>query len=106
MDEQRVNPFCSSHVHNEQSIAELRGIVLKLTEGMAQVRESMVQLTEAFKNLERVDKRLDRLEELHRVDSGKQQERLEGLERNVYKAGGIIAGILLILEVGFKFWGK
>ena len=108
MDEQkeRRSTFCSSHTYNEQALGELRIIVVKLTEGVTQVRESMIQLTEAFKYLDRVDKRLDRLEEQHGIDSSKQRERLEVLEKNVYKAGGIIAAILLMMEIGFKFFGR
>jgi uncharacterized coiled-coil protein SlyX len=97
--------YCASHVHNEQSIAELKTIVSKLNDGMGQVREGMIQLTEAFKALGKVDARLDKLEEIHNRDSERNRERLERLESNVYKAGALIAAILLVIELGFRLWG-
>ena len=103
--DRRQESLCPSHIHNESSIAELKNIVAKLNDGMVQVRESMIQLTEAFKALGKVDARLDKLEELHREDNGKQSKRLEELERNVYKAGAIIAAILLSIEIGFRVLG-
>jgi uncharacterized coiled-coil protein SlyX len=104
-DDRRLENLCASHMHNEASIQELKIIVVRLSDGMAQVRESMVQLTEAFKALGKVDARLDKLEETHNRDAEDNRRRLSTLEGNVYKAGAIIAALLLAIEIGFRILG-
>jgi uncharacterized coiled-coil protein SlyX len=101
-EDRRLENLCASHVHNEASINELKVIVSKLSDGMIQVRESMVQLTEAFKALGKVDARLDKLEDVHNKDAEENRKRLSDLEANVYKAGAVIAGVLLAIEIGFR----
>jgi len=105
-EDRRLENLCASHMHSEASIQELKIIVSKLSDGMIQVRESMVQLTEAFKALGKVDARLDKLEEIHNRDSEANRKRLSDLEGNVYKAGAVIAALLLAIEIGFRILGS
>jgi hypothetical protein len=91
---------CMYHALTDSVIQDLKEAMRSLADGQMQMRETIIKLTEAFKSMERLDKRIDSVDE--RIKGNEKD--VSDLRVAVYKAGAVVAALMIILQIGLKIF--
>ena len=91
---------CLYHELTDSVIKDLKEALKSLADGQMQMRETIIKLTEAFKSMERLDRRIDSCEQ--RVKDTEKE--VADLRVAVYKAGAVVAGLMIVLQIGMKLF--
>lgn len=89
---------CIYNEIHENAIVELKESVKVLLEGQRHMSEAIVQLTTSLKSIDRLERKIDKLEEHQREEIDKQEVKIEKLSAMVYKAGGAVAAVVIIIQ--------
>lgn len=91
---------CMYHELTDSVIKDLKEAMKSLADGQMQMKETIIKLTEAFKSMDRLDRRIDSAEQ--RVKDNEKE--ISDLRVAVYKAGAVVAALMIILQVGMKLF--
>lgn len=89
---------CMYHALTDSVIQDLKEAMRSLVDGQMQMKETIIKLTEAFKSMERLDKRIDATE----LRVKENEKEVSDLRVAVYKAGAVVAGLMIVLQIGLK----